>query len=587
MRISKVSIRNYRNVRCVDIDINETNNGTTTFIGENNSGKSNILRAISLPLVSEDNSISKNLCLEDINYQAKADYYNFLEEHRGEIVNGTVSLDDFIAILPVVTVELQLLPKDTERYYVKDIAYKIDNGDFLYGLMYQYTISRPEELLRHLADALKNETVTIETIKCNLLPIQLYSHSITVPYRNDKVSYDVLKQFRYTSLPTERDGFSYDNNRIGSRSLVKLLENRFSNEQLIQVEQSYGQFFETLKSLGGIEEIINWSGSENIPNASEFIKDIDILPNMPSMSSIINGVRLGYAGENLSAQGLGHRNLILLLVLLNAMKKTSVDVALNVIIAEEPEAHLSINNVRLMCSFISALTKDNPRVQLMFSTHSSEMLNKHNLKNVVVLDEGNSYTLGTELTDEECAYLSKNPNTDLFKLFFSHRCILVEGISEELLIKGYISSKSELSDIDVISFHKGFKKIITIWVKTNTKLNKRLGIIRDYDDQPNAKEEHERLNGNGVCIKTTKEYTLEPELVKAGNNYTLLQNKYGKDFDWAGLSQDDMSTKWRGQKADIMYIISNDLSMGELDGFVLPPHIQAVMDFLTEKKDAN
>ena len=123
---------------------------------------------------------------------------------------------------------------------------------------------------------------------------------------------------------------------------------------------------------------------KTFPTDNNAIDNISILPNMPPLSSILNGVKLGYADESLSLQGLGYRNLILLLVLLNSWEKRQVDTAINVLIMEEPEAHLCINNIRLMCSFINALTKDNKQVQLIFASHSTEFINKHDFKNIVV-----------------------------------------------------------------------------------------------------------------------------------------------------------------------------------------------------------
>lgn len=51
----------------------------------------------------------------------------------------------------------------------------------------------------------------------------------------------------------------------------------------------------------------------------QIFSKINILPNMPAVSSIFNSVRLGYDSENLSMQGLGQRNLILLMVLINSL----------------------------------------------------------------------------------------------------------------------------------------------------------------------------------------------------------------------------------------------------------------------------
>lgn len=179
---------------------------------------------------------------------------------------------------------------------------------------------------------------------------------------------------------------------------------------------------------------------------------------MPPMQTILNSIRLGYSDAELTLQGLGYRNLILFLVLINSLMGKMNNVALNVLTIEEPEAHLCINNIRLMASFLKVFTSKNKSVQLFYSTHSTELINKMDLKNVVIVHEDNAFSLLQELEDKERDYLTKNPNLDLFKLFFSKKCILFEGISEEMLIRSYLDSKNELSDIELISFHKGILK---------------------------------------------------------------------------------------------------------------------------------
>lgn len=127
----------------------------------------------------------------------------------------------------------------------------------------------------------------------------MYSYSITVPAKGS-VSYDVLKQFRYTSLVAERDDFSTTNDKVGSKSLIKLLQMKLSDQDKLDVEKEYSEFFDFLKKLSGMENIINWQKHSDVENAKEFFEKISILPNMPSMNSIVSSVRLGYAGDNLS-----------------------------------------------------------------------------------------------------------------------------------------------------------------------------------------------------------------------------------------------------------------------------------------------
>ena len=305
------------------------------------------------------------------------------------------------------------------------------------------------------------------------------------------------------------------------------------------------------------------------------------------MTSILSSVRLGYSGENLSLQGLGQRNLILLLVLLNSLHDEADEIAFRILTVEEPEAHLCINNIRLVASFIKAFTDNNKTMQLFYSTHSTELINKVDPKNIIVMSGGKALSLITGLEDKERDYLSKNPNTDIFKLFFARRCILVEGLTEELLIKAYLQSKPELNDIEIISFHKGFTKILDIWCALNDGTTNRLGIIRDFDNEPKAKAEHDKYNAHPrICVQTTKEYTLEPEIVKAGNNYGLLVQQYGAEYGWETLSADDLANDWRNSKSKVMLILCHDLARGELPTFSMPSHIQAVLDFMI-KTDVN
>lgn len=588
MKISRLQVKNYRNIKDVDIQLGDL----VGVIGENNSGKSNLLRAITLPFMADDSGyMGKALSWIDINNDEKQRYYEFLLEKKEEIIMEQISLEDFVAMLPVVTVEVTLKPTDTEVYFVKDLNYAVDkDGNILYGIRYEYKPKYAKRIYEIVKEILRNEEIseeTIEKMKLNLLPTDLYSYSISVPGKGG-ISYDVLKQFRYTSLVAERDDFSTTNEKIGSKSLVRLLQMKLSDQDKLNVEKEYSKFFDFLKNLSGMENIINWQEHSEVENAKEFFDEISILPNMPPMNSIVSSVRLGYAGENLSSQGLGQRNLILLLVLMNSLLEKREDVALHVLTMEEPEAHLCINNIRLMVSFIKAFTKDNNGVQLFYSTHNTEFINKLDLKNVVVLSDGQAYALGTELDDDKRNYLSKNPNLDLFKLFFARKCILVEGLTEELLIRAYLDSKKELNDIEVISFHKGFSDIIEIWLKVNNGGRNRLGIVRDFDNQPNAQREHEKYNGYlNVCVKTTVEYTLEPEIVKTGDNYTILKEKYGTEYGWDSLSKDQLADVWRSAKSEVMLQVCKDLAGGELPNFKMPEHIETIIKFLDGKGEVD
>ena len=580
LKISRMIIKNYRNLKEIDIHLGDT----VALIGENNSGKSNFLKAITLPFITEDAGFyGKNLSWIDINDTAKSEYYQYIIDNQVKIADGTISCADFITHLPVVMVEVHLKPEKTEGYFVKDLSFSVEDGQVKYGLRYEYRPSKIDDIYGIVKKILSDETgsldwQSISTVKMNLLPTEYYSYSVSVPDKCS-VTYDALKLYKYIALEAERDEFSRTKERLGSKSLVKLLQIGLTDGDKLKVEKEYNHFFEELKSISNMDSVINWQNDSELADAKEFFSHISILPNMPPMQSILSSVRLGYSDAELSLQGLGYRNLILLLVLINSLVRKQFDVALNVLTIEEPEAHLCINNIRLMVSFLKIFTVKNLTTQLFYSTHSTEFINKMNLKNVVVMHEGKAFSFIDELDDSARNYLVKNPNLDLFKLFFSKKCILFEGISEEMLLRAYIDSRQELSDIEVLSFHKGFIEIIKIWKKINNNTGNKLGIIRDYDNQDKAKLQHDKYDGTNICIRTTSEYTLEPEIVKTENNFTVLKKRYGEVFGWKNMTPDQMEMAWREAKASDMLTICKDIANGELPDLKMPNHIQEVFDF--------
>lgn len=539
-----------------------------------------------MPFISEEGGYNgKSLTWMDINNDAKDEYYEYLLKNKEDIIEGRISDEDFLKILPVVTVEVQFFPEVQERFWVKDLSCNIINDEIIYSIKYEFRPKKVRDILDSVKSIISTEDIVenLNGIKLSLLPTDLYEYSIFVPGKGP-ISYDILKQFRYMFLTAERDDFSNSSHKIGSKALVKLLKMKIGEEDRLKVEKKYAEFFDTLKGLSGMENILNWQNNSEIENAADFFNNISVLPNMPPMTSILNSVRLGYNNENLSMQGLGYRNMILLLVLINSLFEKSEEIPLRIIEIEEPEAHLCINNIRLIVSFIKAFMKDNTRVQIICTTHSTEFLNKLDLSNIILMNNGYGYSLQSVVSSAERDYLAKNPNMDLFKFFYSKRCILVEGLTEELLIRAYLDSRPLLSEIEVLSFHKGYKDIIKIWKKLNEGTDRKLGIVRDYDDQEKAKEEHEALESAQVCVKTTSGYTLETDIVNAGKNYELLKNRYGDQLGWTSMTADELQKDWRGSKSYIMLQLCHDLRTGEISEFTMPKHIDTILKFMEEEK---
>ncbi len=578
MKICRVQIDNYRNLKHVDVELGDI----VTLIGENNSGKSNLLRAISLPLSADDSGLNKRLLWSDINKETKNRYYEFLKNQRDAIVEGVLSLDEFTLYIPTVKVVLNIMADEKEHYDIKDIL--VDEDAWIGGIEYRFYVKRSEELFARVRSILMAEPDE-NNIKMSLLPMELYEYSIVVPGRDSKIPFDTLSMFRSVDLPAERDNFASNADRLGSKALSDLLQKGLTADSEVKIEKAYFDFFETVRTEGKLDEILNWQEYSDIYNAQDFFQQISILPNMPQMSSIISSIRLGYEEENMFMQGLGHRNLILMTVLLNSYISKQRNISYRLMTIEEPEAHLSLSNILLMISIIRAFGQKNSYTQIVYSTHNAEFVNKIGLDKVLVFHRGEVISLRQELSSSERDYISANPNTDIFALLYSRKTILVEGITEELLIKSYLQTRQDLNDIKVLSFHKGFTRIIEVWKKVNAGSGNKIGVVRDFDDQPRAQEKHEALQDENIIVQTTNGYTLETDITSA--NFNLLKENYGLEYGWSEMSPEELQEDWRKKKSEVMLRICHDLVHGTLHDFRMPSHIQKIIDFLQEGNNAH
>ena len=580
MKISRVQIENYRNLRNVDVTLENI----VTLIGENNSGKSNFLRAIALPLASDDNNSNKRLSWYDINREAKAIYYNFIKVNKDAILDGTFDKDDFIATIPTVTITLTFQPEDTEHYDIKNILVVEDVNEDVGLITYHFYVKDIEKLIEHIRAVLQNNDDD-DNVQMSLLPMESYSYSLTSNKSGNNIPHETYTRFRSVSLPAERDSFASNADRLGSKALIDILKDGLKPDSQGKIERKYTEFFKTVQEEGQLDNVLNWQKYTDIPHANDFFQKINILPNMPQISSILGSIRLGYDNDNMFEQGLGHRNLVLMAVILNSYLNEEHEISFRLVTVEEPEAHLCNSNVLLMTNLFNIFSHKNKYTQIIYSTHNTEFVNKLGLEKVIVFHNGVAYNLGKELSDDDRDYLTKNPNTDILTVLYSKKIILVEGLTEELLIKAYLQTHRVLNDIKVLSFHKGYTKIIDIWKKINAGSDNKLGVVRDFDNQPEAQEQHEEAQSDQVIVRTTSRYTLETDI--ANDNYQLLIEKYGELYGWDNMSVEELDADWRTKKSDVILRICHDLMLNQLDGFIMPRHIQEVIDFIQGARDEN
>jgi putative ATP-dependent endonuclease of OLD family len=164
------------------------------------------------------------------------------------------------------------------------------------------------------------------------------------------------------------------------------------------------------------------------------------------------------------------------------------------------------------------------------------------------------------------------------KLLFANKVILVEGTTEEMLISTFLSKKARLNDVEIIAIgQRGYINFLNIWLALNKdNPNKKLGVIRDYDNSDPAKEKHDVYDTNNVniTVRTTQNYTLETDLVETNDNLELLNGLFGMTGDVKAVSEHMINGKAARMLdvCDAMADAENPLDIK------LPAHIAEVIE---------
>ncbi|EOD8894618.1 TOPRIM nucleotidyl transferase/hydrolase domain-containing protein, partial [Klebsiella pneumoniae] len=203
--------------------------------------------------------------------------------------------------------------------------------------------------------------------------------------------------------------------------------------------------------------------------------------------------------------------------------------------------------------------------------------------NVVAFSGNKAVSLssfGEELND----YLRKRPNFDILRLIYADKLILVEGPSEEMLIRTHIHlNQDNLYDVEVISVNqKGYRSFLDIWLLVNAhNHNKKIAVIRDFDDQENAQKEHELYKGKHphITVETTVCYTLEDDLVHHGNNIHNIAESFKIALDDDDSSDGEIISMFlKDDKTGGMLTLCDAMLSNENPLIIeLPPHINNVL----------
>jgi predicted ATP-dependent endonuclease of OLD family len=356
-----------------------------------------------------------------------------------------------------------------------------------------------------------------------------------------------------------------------------MLHRNLSNKDKSSIHKAYDEFFEHIKKAESFKKAFNYIEHEEIKNIEDFVKQIKLIPNLPNLKNIFTNITIGYGDDYLFQKGLGTRNFLLLMILFSyyyEQKKTY-----NLICVEEPESHLCVNNFNLFLDFMTkSADVQSSLSQILVSSHNPKIINKLKLSNVIVFS--NDKVIDFSSMDKTLVnYMAKRPNFDTLKLLFSKRIVLVEGPTEEMFINTLLSKElDKISEIEVLAVgHKGFRLYMDIWLEFNKgNKNVKLGVIRDYDNQDNAKQNHEKYDNENIniMVRTTENYTFEDDLANIEDNREALYRYYDIENNSDEVSKYLKKNKTLNMLELCMEITDNSINLKP------PQHIKEVIEWI-------
>lgn len=202
-------------------------------------------------------------------------------------------------------------------------------------------------------------------------------------------------------------------------------------------------------------------------------KSLRVTADIASATSWESSLQLAVDDVSFTQIGKGEQNQIQIKL---ALQNKAEDI--NLLMLEEPENHLShINLVQL----ISYIEEKNKGKQIFLTTHSSYVLNKLSINKLGLLGGGDYIRLG-DINSGTIKTLQRLPGYDTLRVILASKIILVEGPSDELLLKKIYLNKYKIlpeeKGIDIIVVRGiGFKNYMNI----AKPLKHPVRIVKDND----------------------------------------------------------------------------------------------------------
>lgn len=472
MHVKSIKLINFKKFRD---DLLEFNDDVNIFVGDNNAGKSTILEALEIVL-------------------------NF--SHRGRPFNGEFSPDLFnqAAVTRFLASDLSIehLPSLVIEAYIDGVPeYRGSNNSLkadAQGVVVQACFDPSLEAVynSHLLTKPNFTSIPIEFYKVEWLD---FGWNPIKP---------IAKKFKALYIDPTRIHPTMGKNQY----ISSILNTALAKEELVKLTLNYRENLQVFNNSGEVKTINSSLDAGHLITDSKLTIAASTLP----AGSIQTGLQLEVDDVPFQFIGKGEQSNVQIKL---AIQNKSHDIDL--VMMEEPENHLSHTNLNKLVHYVESQRGDK---QLFLTTHSSYVLNKLSIDKICLVQSG--YRRLHMLNAKVVKTLKRLPGYDTLRVALSGKVVLVEGPSDELVLKKIYHRKHhrlpEQDGIDIIVVRGvGFKTFIEVGKEIGTKIH----VLRDNDGDYNGNVVQGRLeyaaypNIKLYSSENDAEFSLEPAMIYA------------------------------------------------------------------------
>lgn len=517
MKIKQLSVKNFRLLDDITINVEDD---ITLIVGKNNTGKTSLFEVINLFFDSK-NKISFHDFAFNSHDVFKLCHENYkllegLDEDKKNELELTI-IDEIPRIILRIEVEYDKV-KDS-LINISEFISDLDDAKSDVSILFKFEPKDTINLFKSFDNRTVNEVELIDWLNENISSFytlhvfggdNLIDDNVLAKIQSI-INFETIQASRKlddTKMDKNRSlalGFSdyYQNINSDNNEDVENLKNTLkevSTDLDIKYEKVLEKILEKLKSFGVDKDI-------NIP-------EIILKSKFDPESIIRNNVKYYYKSGGIELpenyNGLGYSNLIFLVLKIVAFienfkkNKANNTIEILTILIEEPEAHLHPQMQQVFVEQIrdtieKALKDDGIQVQLIISTHSSHMVAEAGLnvkrsferiryfnrckqdgKTIIEVKDFNDFKHKEKDTDT-FRFLKQYLNLHKCDLFFADKVIMVEGITEKILMPLFIrkvAKKLENEYVSIIEVGGAYTHKFKEFFKF---LNTKVLIVTDID----------------------------------------------------------------------------------------------------------